>query len=91
MTVLVFGISEETIVIYLHLSVLITVLQSQLDILRKALALLLCKTCHNSKKYLAFGIHCVYVLFFKEYGDILFFEKSDEFQAVKSVSSKTAD
>ena len=47
MPIRIFGVSEEAIVVDLHLSLLVTVLQAELDVLGKALAFLLSKGRHD--------------------------------------------
>lgn len=55
----VFGVAEKTVVIDLHFSLLVAVLDAELHVLRKALAFLLGKRGHDGKKYLSLGVHCV--------------------------------
>src|SRR5699024_5966109 len=74
MAVSILGVVEEAVMIDLYMSLLVTVLQSKFNILRKALAFLLGKGSHNGQKHLAFRVHCVYGLFFKENRNILLFE-----------------
>lgn len=47
MSVRVLGVSEESVVVDLHLSLLVAVLQAELHVLRKALAFLLGKRGHD--------------------------------------------
>ncbi len=54
----VFGVAEKTVVIDLHFSLLVAVLDAELHVLRKALAFLLGKRGHDGKKYLSLGVHC---------------------------------
>ena len=50
----------------LHLAVLVSVLQSQFNVLAERLAFLLGKGRHNGQQHLPFGIHRIDILFFKE-------------------------
>ena len=75
----------------LHLTVLVSVLQSQFDVLAQGLAFLLCEARHDSKQHLSFGIHRVNVLFLKENRNVLLLQFPDIFQAVQRIPGKTAD
>ena len=75
----------------LHLSVLVAELQSQFDILRKALAFLLGKRCHYGYQDLALGVHRVDGFLFKVNRNASVLELPDVFQAVQRVSGKAAD
>ena len=77
--------------VYGHLPLLVSILESQLHVLGEGLAFLLCKARHNSKQNLALGIHRIDVFFLEIHGNVLFFKLSDVFQAVQSISGKTAD
>ena len=87
----ILGVSEEAVVVDLYLSLLVSVLQAELYVLRKALAFLLGKGRHDGQQHLAFGIHCVNGLFLEENGNIDFFQLPDEFQTVQRVPGKPAD
>jgi hypothetical protein len=89
--IFVLGISEEPRAVDLYLPLLIAVLQPQLHVLRKALALLLGQRRHNGQEHFALGIHRVDVLFFKINGNIFLFELTDVFQAVQRVAGEPAD
>ena len=91
MPILVFCVSEETLVVDLNLAVLVSVLQSQFNVLDQGLAFLLCKAHHNGKQHLSFGIHRVNVLFFKENRNVLLLQFPDIFQAVQHISGKSVD
>ena len=47
MPILVFCVSKETVVVDLPLAILVSVLQSQFDVLAQGLAFLLCEARHN--------------------------------------------
>lgn len=50
----------------LYLSILVAVLQAQLDVLTQRLAFLLDEARHDGKQYLALGIHRIDIFFFKD-------------------------
>lgn len=58
MSILVFCVSGEPVMIDLCLSVLIPILQSQFDVLAQGLTSLLYKTRHNGKQLLLWNPSC---------------------------------
>lgn len=91
MSVFILGIAEEAVVIDLHLSLLVAVLQAELHVLRKALAFLLGKTRHDRDQHFALGVHCVDRLLLEVDRDVLVLQLPDVLEAVEGVSGKTAD
>ena len=87
----IFGVAEEAVVVDLHFALLVAVLDTELHILRKALAFLLGKGCHDGKQHLALGVHRVDGLFFKENRNVQILEFTDVFQAIQRVTGKSAD
>ena len=87
----VFGVAQKTIVVDLYFALLVSVLDAELHILRKALAFLLGKGRHDGKQHLALGVHCVDGLFLEENRNVQVLEFADVFQAVKRVTGKSAD
>src|SRR5699024_6774943 len=83
--------TKETVVVYGHLPLLVSILESQLHVLGEGLAFLLCKARHDGKQNLALGIHRVDVFLLKIYGDVLFFKLSDVFKAIQCISGKSAN
>ena len=75
----------------LYQSLLVSVLQTELYVLTQGLAFLLCQRCHDGQQNLSLRIHCVDILFFKEYRNVLLFKLPDVFQAVQRVSGKSAN
>lgn len=69
----VFGVAEEAVVVDLHFTLLIAVLDSHFHVLRKTLRFLLGREAMMSKQHLAFGIHCVDGLFLEEDRDVFIF------------------
>ena len=69
----VFGVAEEAVVVDLHFTLLIAVLDSHFHVLRKTLRFLLGEGSHDGKQHLAFGIHCVDGLFLEEDRDVFIF------------------
>lgn len=66
MSILIFRVTKETVVVDLYLSILVAVLQAQLDVLTQRLAFLLDEARHDGKQYLALGIHRIDIFFFKD-------------------------
>ena len=91
MTVLVLGVPEEAIVIDLHLSLLVAVLQTELHVLAERLAFLLGKARHDCDQHFALGIHRVDGLLFEVDRDVLVLELADVLEAVEGVAGKTGD
>jgi len=89
--VVILGVSEEAIVVDLHLALLVAVLKSQLDILTHGLAFLLSKARHDRDQYLALRVHRVDGFLFKIDRYVLFFQLPDVLKAVERVSGKSAD
>lgn len=89
-TIRVFGVAEEAIMIELNMSLLVAVLQVQFDVLARGLTFLLGQRCHNGKEHLAFGIHCIDGIFLKEDGHVHRKQASDQFQAIRHISGKAA-
>ena len=87
----VFGVAEETVVVDLHFALLVAVLDTELHVLRKALAFLLGKGRHDRQKHLALGVHCVDGLFLEENRNVQILELTDVFQAIQRVTGKAAD
>lgn len=87
----VFGVAEKTVVVDLHFTLLVSVLDAELHILREALAFLLGKGRHDGKQHLALGVHCVDGFFLEENRDVQILELADVFQAVQRVAGKSAD
>jgi hypothetical protein len=90
-SVSVFSVAEEVIVVDLHFALLVAILNAELHVLRKALTFLLGKGRHNRKEYFAFGVHCVDGFLLEENRNVKVFELSDVFQAVQRVTGKAAD
>ena len=74
LSVLALGVAEEAVVIDGDLSLLVAVLQTELYILRKALAFLLGKARYDCDQHLALSIHRVDGFFFKINRDVLILE-----------------
>ena len=90
-SVVILGVSEEAIVVDLHLALLVAVLKSQLDVLTHGLAFLLGKARHDRDQYLALRVHRVNGFLFKIDRYVLFFQLPDVLEAVERVSGKSAD
>ena len=87
----VLGVSEEAVVVDLHLSLLVAVLQAELYVLRKTLTFLLGKGGHDGQQHLALGIHRVDGLLLEENGNVDLLQLPDIFQTVQRVPGKPAD
>ena len=87
----ILSVTEKTVVVDLHMSLLVTVLQAELHVLREALAFLLSKGRHDCQQHLPLGIHCVDGLLFEVNRDIYVLQLPDEFQAVQRVPGKPAN
>ena len=91
MAVLILGVAEKAVVVDLHFSLLVPVLQAELHVLREALTFLLGKTRHDRDQHFALGVHCVDGFFLEEDRDVLVLQLPDVLEAVESVSGKSAD
>ena len=91
MTISVLGVSEEAVVVDLHLSLLVAVLEAELHVLRKALAFLLGQRGHDRQQHLTFSVHLIDGFLLEENGDVHILEFSDILQAVQRVTGKPAD
>jgi hypothetical protein len=89
LAILVLCVSEKAVMVDGDLSLLVTVLKTELHVLAERLAFLLGKTCHYCDQYLAFGVHRVYGFFFEVDRDVLVLELSDVLQAVEGIAGKT--
>ena len=75
----------------LNVSLLVAVLQAELDILAHGLAFLLGQRSHNGKKHFPLGVHRIDGFLFKVNRDVLIFKLADKFQAVQRVSGKATN
>ena len=55
----ILGVAQKAAVVNLHLSLLVAVLKTKLDVLGQRLGFLLCQRDHYGQEYLALGIKCV--------------------------------
>ena len=90
-TVLILVITKEPGMVNQHFALLVTILQTKADVLRKTFTFLLSQRCHDGEHNLAFGIKRVDSFLFKINGDVLILELSDVVKAVKGITGKTAD
>ena len=74
-----------------YLTLLVTILHTQLHVLTQGMAFLLHKGFHYHEHNLALGIHGVYVFFLEIDQYVLVLKLTDIFQTIQCASTKTAD
>ncbi len=87
----ILGVAKKAVVVNLHLSLLVAVLKTKLDVLGQRLGFLLRQRGHYGQEHLALGIKCVDRLLLEVDRNVLRFERSYMLETVQGVSGKTAD
>ena len=91
LSVFILVISKKASGADVYLPLLVAVLKSKFNVLRKTLTFLLSQRCHDSEHHLPFGIKCVDTFLLEIYRDVLILELSYIFKTVQGITGKTAD